>query len=439
MGTKAPTKQTAAEVASEEADGRRQLRPRACAQCGARFSSPQELEGHKCPAVVGLGSGVAQGAVASGGSAVGGRRKTRSAVRAEGGTPTAKAHQCGRCEKAFSSPGKLFQHMYSHTGERPFACNECSKAFSSKFKLMRHLLIHTTERKHQCQFCERSFHRKDHLKNHSKVHNPDKKVYRCDKEGCRKEYNSVLSFRKHMAVHSAEEGGLECAMCGRSFGTREEILYHLKVHAGSRTVKSPSEKKFQCEHCERRFFTRKDVKRHLVVHTGKRDFLCQFCPQRFGRKDHLVRHIKKSHAGRKPKPSAQPQEQDWSQPGPSGLQQRPRRPRKEEEHPPAPVVEEEEEEEEDVVPVAEPQQQFPFYPELGIKMEEDDGVEDLFRLAEPNQQGLEDPLTLIESLSVDESSRLVLMENQPRPLPGFSQAFQPQEPPPPPPPPNPPH
>lgn len=26
-----------------------------------------------------------------------------------------------------------------------------------------------------------------------------------------------------------------------------------------------------------------------------RDFLCQFCPQRFGRKDHLVRHIKKSH------------------------------------------------------------------------------------------------------------------------------------------------
>ena len=33
----------------------------------------------------------------------------------------------------------------------------------------------------------------------------------------------------------------------------------------------------------------------MVVHTGKRDFLCQFCPQRFGRKDHLVRHIKKSH------------------------------------------------------------------------------------------------------------------------------------------------
>lgn len=67
------------------------------------------------------------------------------------------------------------------------------------------------------------------------------------------------------------------------------IVVCVQVHAGSRTVKSPADRKFRCDHCERRFFTRKDVRRHLVVHTGKRDFLCQFCPQRFGRKDHLVR------------------------------------------------------------------------------------------------------------------------------------------------------
>lgn len=44
-----------------------------------------------------------------------------------------------------------------------------------------------------------------------------------------------------------------------------------------------------------RFFTQKDVKRHLVVHTGVRNFACPYCTQRFGRKDHLVRHAKKSH------------------------------------------------------------------------------------------------------------------------------------------------
>ncbi|KAJ8869128.1 hypothetical protein PR048_030696 [Dryococelus australis] len=206
-------------------------------------------------------------------------------------------HVCPVCSKAFGSPGKLRQHMYSHTGERPFQCSQCPKSFSSKFKLVRHVLIHSDERKFHCTICDRTFHRKDHLKNHVKVHSPVKRTFRCEKEGCGKEYSSFLSFRKHLAVHAAEEGNLECKMCGKNFSTKEEIVYHLKVHAGSRTVKNPSDKKYHCDHCDRKFFTRKDVRRHLVVHTGKRDFLCQFCPQRFGRKDHLVRHIKKSHHG----------------------------------------------------------------------------------------------------------------------------------------------
>ena len=44
------------------------------------------------------------------------------------------------------------------------------------------------------------------------------------------------------------------------------------------------------------FFTKKDVRRHLVVHTKDRDFMCHYCPQRFGRRDHLVRHLRKAHA-----------------------------------------------------------------------------------------------------------------------------------------------
>ena len=32
------------------------------------------------------------------------------------------AHTCEECFKTFSSPGKLRQHEYSHTGETPFEC-----------------------------------------------------------------------------------------------------------------------------------------------------------------------------------------------------------------------------------------------------------------------------------------------------------------------------
>lgn len=76
------------------------------------------------------------------------------------------------------------------------------------------------------------------------------------------------------------------------------IKSHIKPKSRSiqrQTKRPPSERRFKCDQCERMFFTRKDVKRHLVVHTGIRNFACPFCTQRFGRKDHLVRHAKKSH------------------------------------------------------------------------------------------------------------------------------------------------
>ncbi|KAF7285674.1 uncharacterized protein LOC143196456 isoform X2 [Rhynchophorus ferrugineus] len=206
-----------------------------------------------------------------------------------------KSHPCPVCHRSFATGEKFNKHYQTHTGAPQFKCEHCKKTFSSKFKLVRHTLIHSDKKPFSCTVCERTFHRKDHLKNHIKVHSPTKKLYECEKADCNKQYTSQLSFRKHLAVHAAEEGNLTCQICLEIFEKKEDILHHLKVHAGSRTVKSPNEKKYVCDHCDRRFFTKKDVRRHLVVHTGMRDFLCQFCPQRFGRKDHLVRHIKKSH------------------------------------------------------------------------------------------------------------------------------------------------
>ncbi|XP_077495691.1 zinc finger protein PLAGL2-like isoform X1 [Amblyomma americanum] len=184
-------------------------------------------------------------------------------------------------------------------GGRQYRCPTagCGRLFSSKFKLLRHALIHGGERPFQCPSCERRFHRKDHLKTHQQVHDPNKALHTCAL--CGKKYSSALSFRKHSALHAAEAGDPVCRLCGAAFARREDVLLHLKVHSGasSRLVKPPTERRFKCDRCERSFFTRKDVKRHLVVHTGQRNFQCQFCPQKFGRKDHLVRHTKKTHSG----------------------------------------------------------------------------------------------------------------------------------------------
>ena len=161
--------------------------------------------------------------------------------------------------------------------------------------MLRHELIHRDSQhfSFHCSYCEKSFSRKDHLKNHVKVHDPNKELLQCDK--CGKQYSSPLAYKTHLAHHAMEQGETTCGVCGQAFDDQKSLAKHLKVHAGARSVKEGSEKTKKCPSCDRLFFTNKDVQRHLVVHTKDRDFMCHLCPLRFGRRDHLVRHMKKSH------------------------------------------------------------------------------------------------------------------------------------------------
>uniref|UniRef100_H2MYT2 Pleiomorphic adenoma gene 1 n=1 Tax=Oryzias latipes TaxID=8090 RepID=H2MYT2_ORYLA len=216
-------------------------------------------------------------------------RRRRSEVKAK------KNFLCPECQKSFNSLEKLKVHSYSHTGERPYRCSQpdCTKAFVSKYKLLRHMATHSPEKTHKCSYCEKMFHRKDHLKNHLHTHDPHKEAFTCRE--CGKSYNTKLGFKRHIALHAANSGDLTCQVCLQQFPSTGVLLEHLKTHSG-KSSGGTKEKKHCCEHCERCFYTRKDVRRHMVVHTGRKDFLCQYCAQRFGRKDHLTRHVKKSHA-----------------------------------------------------------------------------------------------------------------------------------------------
>lgn len=157
----------------------------------------------------------------------------------------------------------------------------------------RHMATHSPQKTHQCSFCEKMFHRKDHLKNHLQTHDPNKEAFKC--EECGKHYNTKLGYKRHMAMHSATAGDLTCKVCLQGYESTPALLEHLKSHSG-KSSGGTKEKKHPCDHCDRCFYTRKDVRRHMVVHTGRKDFLCQYCAQRFGRKDHLTRHVKKSHS-----------------------------------------------------------------------------------------------------------------------------------------------
>ncbi|KAF2421014.1 hypothetical protein EJ08DRAFT_653659 [Tothia fuscella] len=55
-----------------------------------------------------------------------------------------KKHKCKICDKRFTRPSSLQTHMYSHTGEKPFACeiDGCGRHFSVVSNLRRHRKVH---------------------------------------------------------------------------------------------------------------------------------------------------------------------------------------------------------------------------------------------------------------------------------------------------------
>jgi len=58
-----------------------------------------------------------------------------------------KKHKCKICDKRFTRPSSLQTHMYSHTGEKPFACEveNCGRHFSVVSNLRRHRKVHKGE------------------------------------------------------------------------------------------------------------------------------------------------------------------------------------------------------------------------------------------------------------------------------------------------------
>ncbi|EAS33618.3 C2H2 finger domain-containing protein FlbC [Coccidioides immitis RS] len=61
---------------------------------------------------------------------------------------TQKKHKCKVCDKRFTRPSSLQTHMYSHTGEKPYACEVegCGRHFSVVSNLRRHKKVHKNDK-----------------------------------------------------------------------------------------------------------------------------------------------------------------------------------------------------------------------------------------------------------------------------------------------------
>ncbi|KAI8352545.1 hypothetical protein B0O80DRAFT_369788, partial [Mortierella sp. GBAus27b] len=81
---------------------------------------------------------------------------------------------CPRKMKPFTKRHKMYNHLRTHTGERPFKCNVPG--------------------------CDKKFSRPDSLTTHTKTHS-NIRPYICSVEGCPKAYYHARSLKKHELAH----------------------------------------------------------------------------------------------------------------------------------------------------------------------------------------------------------------------------------------------
>ncbi|XP_065081333.1 zinc finger protein 271-like isoform X1 [Ochlerotatus camptorhynchus] len=170
--------------------------------------------------------------------------------------------------------------------QRRFECPVCYKRFEKREALTRHR--HRMYRAtHQCAVCGKEFKNRYEMLVHERNHE-NRKPYSC--EICGKRFNSKEAVRVHMLVHS-DSKPFSCTVCGWRFRRK----CNLNKHASKHREDTP----FECSVCQKTFKGKYHLQYHLRTHTGHKPWKCRYCDKSFADHANRARH-ETSHTGIKP-------------------------------------------------------------------------------------------------------------------------------------------
>ncbi|XP_065218617.1 zinc finger protein 91-like isoform X1 [Planococcus citri] len=162
----------------------------------------------------------------------------------------------------------------------PYCCSICDKSFSYKSLWTRHQRKHSEKRTYKCRFCDARFkHNCSKLKHERDTHT---KVACFECAICGKMFNHKYNMIAHLRIHSGGKP-FRCQTCGTSFCVKIDLVRHQNVHS--------EEKKFKCRVCDKLFKYDQSKTRHERLHVEGLRFECALCGKKYGQKHSLTTHI----------------------------------------------------------------------------------------------------------------------------------------------------
>ncbi|XP_017844701.1 zinc finger protein 502-like [Drosophila busckii] len=145
--------------------------------------------------------------------------------------------------------------------ELKYVCHYCGWKFRDPSNLNHHVLRHTGIKKFKCEECERKFGTRHEMLLHVRVYHRGETPFKC--KFCDAGFRNRISCRRHQRLLHASEMPFECNICKTTYVSQLSFDKHKLVHLQEEEIPS-------CSICNRTFKGTRELREHKLTKTHQR-------------------------------------------------------------------------------------------------------------------------------------------------------------------------